>query len=92
MTAVGFKLGFTGASRTDTAARTALTGERCSLSGKARRGIFELCDLDLQFAFAGNGMLGKNIENQHGTIDKAHVFIRVAFKRPIQDFLKVFYL
>jgi len=65
--AVGFQLGFTfTTAHTDTAG---LAGQVRPKPGEAREQMLELRQLNLQFAFAGAGALGKNIENQRRAVE-----------------------
>ena len=56
--AIGFELGFTRTSCADSATELRHFG---AASGEARQQVIQLSELDLQLAFAGAGMGGKDI-------------------------------
>ena len=64
--AIHFQFGFAGTSRADSAAQTR---EVFSMAGQSRQPIFQLCKLNLKFAFLRARAVRKDIENQTGTID-----------------------
>src|SRR6202034_4916863 len=65
-TPVGFELGFARASCADAAAEL---GHGFAAAGESRQHVFKLRELDLQLAFAGAGVTGKDIEDELGAID-----------------------
>ncbi|MNF58916.1 hypothetical protein D3C84_404930 [compost metagenome] len=64
--AVGFQLGFTRATQTDTALLALKVGPAAH---QARAHVIELGQFDLQLAFMGTGALGEDIEDQTGTVE-----------------------
>ncbi len=78
--AVHFQLGFAGAAQTDTAhaaraasATTGLPGQMRPGAREAWKQVFVLSQFDLQFAFVGLGVQGKNIQDQRCAVDDTHV-------------------
>ena len=63
---VDFQLGLAGAAPADTAGQPR---QRGALAGEVRHEVFQLRQFDLQLAFAAVGVLGKDVENQHGAVD-----------------------
>src|SRR5438270_4323197 len=80
LAAVGLELGFAGSAGADAAAELRHLD---TASGEARQHVFELCKFDLQLAFAGTGVAGKDVEDQLGAIDDAglHDLLDVALLR-----------
>src|SRR5688500_412096 len=77
--AVNFKLRFTRAAHTNTTcattrAATHLARKMRPLAGEAGKTIFILGQFDLQRAFTGAGMTGKDIENEGGAIKQFDIF------------------
>ena len=66
--AIGFKLGFTGAACADAAAQLR---HFYAASGKARQHVFELRQLYLQLAFAAAGVPGEYVEDELRAVDHA---------------------
>ncbi len=66
--AVGFQLSFTRAAGADAAAELRHLD---ATPGQARQHVFQLRQLDLQLAFAGAGVPGKNIEDELRAVDHA---------------------
>src|SRR5690606_22602718 len=64
--AVHLELGFARAARADSAPQS---GEMGPLARQARQQIFELGELDLQFAFVAAGALRKDIEDELAAVD-----------------------
>src|SRR5690606_41703288 len=64
--AVGFQLGFTRAAQTNTALLPFQVGPAAHQSGGL---VFQLGQFYLQLTFVGTGALGKNIQNQAGTVE-----------------------
>ena len=66
--AIGFELGFTGAAGADAAAELR---HGLAASGEAREQVLELGELDLELAFAGAGVAGKDVEDELRAVDDA---------------------
>ena len=69
MSAVAFKLAFARTSCSDSAAKTR---QRLTLTGKARQGIFKLSQLNLKLALPRSCPCGKDVENEHCSVNHAH--------------------
>ena len=63
---VDFQLGFTGAASADAAGEA---GQGGTLSGEIGHQVFQLRQLDLQFAFSTVGVLGEDVQDEHGAVD-----------------------
>ena len=70
MAAVGLDFRLAGTSGADTASQT---GHLNALAGQTRQHVFELRQLDLQFALFGTRAERKNIQNQGGAVNDADV-------------------
>ena len=72
-TTVELDLRFTGATRTDTGTAsdlaTSLTRHRLTPTAKTRQEVFELCELNLGFTFAGFSVLSEDIQDQRGPVN-----------------------
>ena len=66
--AIGFELGFAGPASADAAAELR---HGFAAAGEARQHVFELGELDLQLAFAGARVAGKDVEDELGAIEDA---------------------
>jgi hypothetical protein len=73
--AVGFELGFAVAAHADAAF---LSGEMGPEAGEAREEMLELGQFDLEFAFAGAGALGEDVEDEGSAVE--HFAFEEAFE------------
>ena len=64
--AIGFKLCFTWAACANAATEL---GHGLAPSGEPWQLVLKLCELDLQVAFAGAGVAGKDVKNQLRAVD-----------------------
>ena len=77
MSSVGLKLALSGASSTDTAAKTR---ELSSLTHKSRCGVLELCKLDLKLSLSRNCVERENVEDEHRAVDDSDLISHYIFK------------
>jgi len=70
LSAIGFELRFTGTAGANAAAKLRHLD---TAPGKSRQQIFKLRQFDLQLAFPGAGVLGKDIEDELGAVNHAGV-------------------
>ena len=83
-TLIHFQLCFTGTAQTNAACRagasaaaTCLSLQMCPLTGEARQIVFILGQFHLQHAFAGMGMLRKDIEDERGAVQNTDISSQV---------------